>query len=219
MIVENKEMLHIHRNDLYSDIWKIGNEILVDDNFNSHLIDHIKLSSGVLNVNNNMVRLDKYINDVILKIDTEEKLLKLKELSDDDFVCKGLYLLQLLKDSRNKLGDLGIMNREEALEEVRKEKYSDLPSRYHSIWVCDEDSLNFWINKLSKDVTIYKLLLNGNLFKSSELFLPYDGETKEKQKIESEKYWNPVFDSEESLIRKEYLFQGKAKVLKLYKNN
>lgn len=114
---------------------------------------------------------------------------------------------------------LGIMNREKSLEEVRKEKYSNLPSRFHSIWVCDKENLDFWLEKINVDSSIFKVLLNGELFKSSDSFLPNDGETIYNQKIQAETYWNPIFKEEVEERGSEYLFQGKVKILELYKNN
>ena len=60
------------------------------------------------------------------------------------------------------------------------------------------------------------MLLNGELFKSSDLFLPEDGETKENQKIEAYKYWEPKFTSDDEEKSAEYLFQGKVKIIEKY---
>ena len=36
MEVKDKIMYHYHRLGIYDDIWQVGNEIIVDDNFNSY---------------------------------------------------------------------------------------------------------------------------------------------------------------------------------------
>ena len=37
MEIKDKEMLHIHIKGIHDDIWQVGNELLVDENYNSHL--------------------------------------------------------------------------------------------------------------------------------------------------------------------------------------
>ena len=219
MKVKNKEMYHIHKNGVYDDIWQIGNEFIIDDSFISLFNSNRDISSGVRTKNGTIKSLDKYIEEVINGLNTDEKILNLKKLSDEDFLKKGKYLYYVLEDSMAKIRNLSLKNREEALEEIRKEKYPNLPSRYHCIWVCDEKSLDFWITKLRKDSIIYKVELNGELFKSSDSFLPEDGEKKENQKIQADKYWNPVFTDNDQEKTAEYLFQGKVKIIEEFDNN
>ena len=52
----------------------------------------------------------------------------------------------------------------------------------------------------------------GNLFKSSNNFIPDDELTAREMYEASSAYWNPIF-KEEDLCKAEYLFQGKVKVL------
>ena len=217
MRVKNKEMYHIHKNGVYDDIWQLGNELIVDNSFIALFNSKRDIPSGVKTKNGTIRSLDKYIEEVINGLNTDEKMLDLKNLSDEDFLKKGKYLYYVLEDSMIKIRNLSLKNREEALEEIRKEKYPNLPSRYHCIWVCNEKSLDFWIAKLRKDSIIYKVELDGELFKSSDSFLPEDGEKKENQKIEADKYWNPKFTDYDQERTAEYLFQGKVKIIEEYK--
>lgn len=219
MIVNNKEMIHIHKNGLYDDLWKVGNELLIDDNYNSNMCNFNNACSGVKNKDGEIIPLYTYIRKFKEEINNEEKILRVKNLEKQEFIDKTKYLYYMLQDAEKMLYGLGIMNRENSLEEVRKEKYSNLPSRFHSIWVCDKESYEFWIDKLIKDSTTFKVLLNGELFKSSDSFLPLDGDNIFNQKIQAEKYWNPDFKNKEDEKGIEYLFQGKVKILGLYKNN
>lgn len=219
MNVIDKEMYHIHTNGNYDNLWYEGNELTIDDNYNSYYNSNHDIPAGVQCANGHMVPLNNYIDEILQEMNTNEKILKLKELSEEEFLKKGKYLYQILSDSYYKIRKLSIKNREEALEEVRKEKYPNLPSRYHSLWVCDENSLDFWLSKLSKDITLYKILLTGNLFKSSDSFLPHEGYTKEYQKEEALKYWNPVFSDDDQVNTAEYLFQGKIKILNKVEKN
>jgi hypothetical protein len=219
MEVKNKEMYHIHRNGIYDNIWKVGNEIIIDDNFNSCFCSNLDVPSGVRTSDGKICTLDYYIKTIINSINSKEKLLELKQLDEKEFINKGNYLVQVLRDTSIKLKNLSIKNREEALEEVRKEKFNNLPSRFHSIWLCDENSIDFWIKKLRKDSTIYKVLVTGEMFKSYDYLLPTDGKTKAEQKIEAKDYWNPKINEEKHKETTEYLFQGKVKVKKIINLN
>lgn len=105
-------------------------------------------------------------------------------------------------------------NRELMLEKYRKENNPKLPSRLHSIWLADKESLNFWKEQLNgeRKLKLYRVSVTGNLFKSSDSFIPDDELTAKEMYEASSAYWNPVF-SEEDLCKAEYLFQGKVKVL------
>mgnify|MGYP005760124869 FL=1 len=130
MEVRDKIMYHYHRLGIYDDIWQVGNEITIDDNFNSYcgsIID--KFSTGV-KCKNGLVPLeriiDKYIDDIgVENIDLET-------------------ITNLLKDSSAIITKANMYNRELMLEKYRKEHNHDLPSRLHSIWLADKESLNFW---------------------------------------------------------------------------
>ena len=214
MNVIDKEMYHIHIIGNYDEIWQENNEIEVDNNYNSLFISKIiDIPAGVMMKDGNRSVLHKYIKKIIEQIDTEQKILELAKLSEEELIKKGICLHQILWDSYVRLFNLSLKNREEALEEVRQEKYPNLPSRYHSIWVCDESQLGFWKEQLQIESIVLKLLLNGNLFKSSDMFLPNDGDYKEQQKKDAYKYWEPIFNTPEEEAKAEYLFQGKVKIL------
>lgn len=198
MEVRDKIMYHYHRLGIYDDIWQVGNEITIDDNFNSYcgsIID--KFSTGV-KCKNGLVPLeriiDKYIDDIgVENIDLET-------------------ITNLLKDSSAIITKANMYNRELMLEKYRKEHNHDLPSRLHSIWLADKESLNFWKGQFSGKLKLYRVSVTGNLFKSSDSFIPDDELTAKEMYETSSNYWNPTF-KEEDLCKAEYLFQGKVKVL------
>lgn len=198
MEVKDKIMYHYHRLGIYDDIWQIGNEIIVDDNFNSYygsIID--KFSTGVKCVNGifSLDRvIDEYIDDIGLgnvDLNTIEDLLK----------CSSLIIK-----------NINIYNRESMLEKYRKENNPKLPSRLHSIWLADKESLSFWKGQFSGKLKLYRVSITGELFKSSDDFIPDDELTAKEMYETSSNYWNPTF-KEEDLCKAEYLFQGKVKVL------
>lgn len=200
MEVKDKIMYHYHRLGIYDDIWQVGNEIIVDDNFNSYcgsIIDKfttaVKCENGIFSLEK---IIDKYLNDISIEN------VDLKTITN------------LLKASSAIITKADMYNRELMLEKYRKENNPKLPSRLHSIWLADKESLNFWKEQLNggRNLTLYRVSVTGNLFKSSDSFIPDDELTAKEMYQVSSKYWNPVF-SEDDLCKAEYLFQGKVKVL------
>ena len=200
MEVKNKVMYHYHKLGLYDNIWQVGNELIVSDNFNSYYGKIINNFNTAVKYNNGSVSLEMIIEKILKEIGIENIDLKTIEY--------------LLKDSLNIITNTNIFNRELMLEDFRKDYFPNLPSRLHSIWVTDDKSLDFWEKQMSnnKKLVLYRVLLTGNLFKSSDSFIP-DNELTAKEMYESSfNYWNPIF-KEEDLCKAEYLFQGKVKVL------
>ena len=200
MEVKDKIMYHYHRLGIYDNIWQVGNEIIVDDNFNSYCSSIIDKFSTSVKCKNGLFSLEKIIDKYLDDIGIENVDLK--------------TITNLLKDSRAIITNANMYNRELMLENYRKENNPNLPSRLHSIWLADKESLNFWKEQLEKrkKLVLYRVSVTGNLFKSSDSFIPDDELTAREMYEESSKYWNPVF-SEEDLCKAEYLFQGKVKVL------
>ena len=204
MKVENKEMYHYHHIHLFKEIWVPGNELIVDDNFKTSFLNILKYYSSAVNtVTGNKNAFNRTI----------EKYLE----EDQD---KETYIM-LLKEARRIISGANMFTREMALEEIRKQKYPDLPSRKHSIWVCDEKGLDFWKKQLISEehdnLDLYKVSLTGNLFKSSDSFLPDDYYTYENMLKCADEYWNPKFENEVQEEKAEYLFQGKVKILEKVK--
>ncbi len=200
MKVKDKVMYHYHKLGIYDDIWQVGNELLVDNNFNSFcgsIVDKfttaVKCENGIFSLEK---IIDKYLNDISIEN------VDLKTITN------------LLKASSAIITKADMYNRELMLEKYRKENNPKLPSRLHSIWLADKESLNFWKEQLNggRNLTLYRVSVTGNLFKSSDSFIPDDELTAKEMYQVSSKYWNPVF-SEDDLCKAEYLFQGKVKVL------
>lgn len=200
MEVKDKIMYHYHKLGIYDDKWQVGNEFVVNDSFNSFCGSIVDKFSTAIKYKNSLVPLEKIIDKYLDDIGIENVDLK--------------TITNLLKDSRAIITNANIYNRELMLENYRKENNPNLPSRLHSIWLADKESLNFWKEQLEKrkKLVLYRVSVTGNLFKSSDSFIPDDELTAREMYEESSKYWNPVF-SEEDLCKAEYLFQGKVKVL------
>ena len=200
MEVKEKEMYHFHNNKVYNEIWVPGNEIVVDNNFETNYLNVLRFYNTAVNTIEGGRESFNYIIDGYLKHEQDKET-----------------LINLLRKASHLLYGANLFKREMALEEVRKQKYPCLPSRKHSIWLCDEKGLEFWKDQISHHGEIpsdlYRLSVTGNLFKSSDAFIPEFTSGYETNLQEAEKYWNPVFDDEDQESRAEYLFQGKVKIL------
>lgn len=110
------------------------------------------------------------------------------------------------------LSDDPIIRREIALEEIRKEKYPEIISRFHCVWLCDEKTLPYWLGQLPGKV--FRVSATGVIFESSDNFLCGE-EEREYDEIKKDcyKYWEAPFKTEMDYYSKEILFQGKIKVL------
>lgn len=109
--------------------------------------------------------------------------------------------------------------RELILEEVRLRCFNDRPTRYKCMWLTDEESLPFWLDTLKniKELKTYELEVDGNIFVSTNSLLPDGYITKDLIYSKALEYWNPKEEDLKDAKDKEYLFEGKVKVLKRIK--
>ena len=205
MQVSDKILYHFHKLHRPSDMWIPNNEFVIDNNFKNYYLNVLdSFDTTVETVKKNRVPFDFIIKDY------------LEEEQDVETYIK------MLKDARRIIYSANIFKRELALETVRQEKFPNLPSRKHVLWMCDDKQLDFWEKALVDGSTeykleLYKVLVNGNIFKSSHNFLPSFSDPYETNLKDAENYWNPVFKTEDDEETAEYLFQGKVKVLKKIK--
>ena len=203
MKVENQEMYHFHNNECYNDLWVLDNEIIVDNNFKSNYLNILNCFTTAVNITTGGKEAFNHIINGYLKEEQDKEL-----------------LIDMLKEASHIINCMNIFKREMALEEIRKQKYPQLPSRKHSIWLCDEKGIDFWKNQLSNGddtLDLYKVLVTGNLFKSSDSFIPNNYSNYETNLSEAMQYWDPHFINEEQEQKAEYLFQGKLKILEKVK--
>ena len=102
--------------------------------------------------------------------------------------------------------------RELALEEVRKEKYPNYPSRLNCLYVTkDKQDALEWTNILKRNhkecKQILTLELTGDLYTFDGNLMRRQNVSYEEQLKRAEEYWNSTSDNPE------YLFYGEAKVV------
>lgn len=106
--------------------------------------------------------------------------------------------------------------RELVFEKVRKEQFSDLPSRQKCLYVMPEDyeTINYWWNRLPAeekgDRVLFKLKLTGKIFKANQQFVCTTYESVSRIKELSVLYWSGTPGVRD--IEDEYLFVGNVVV-------
>lgn len=200
MQVTDHIMYHFHNNKFHNELWVPDSEIIVDDNFDTEFLKILRYFSTAVNLTEGGRKSFDHIIDNYLKVKQDEKM-----------------LIDMLKEARRIIYEMNIFKRELALEEIRAEKHPELPSRKHSIWLCNENGIDFWQTQISQKgeqpPQLFKVSVTGNLFKSSDSFIPDDDINFETSLAAAERYWNPNFETEEQEKKAEYLFQGRVKVL------
>ena len=109
--------------------------------------------------------------------------------------------------------------RELAVEEVRKAKYPNLPSRLRCMFLSNTkqvvlDNLKtFHLKGVGKHFQAVAVKLTGELFYAKSVALPRNGLSYGEYMEIADKYWSQDQDSAESV--KEILFEGKAEIVEI----
>lgn len=191
--MDNDNLYHIHRNENQDNLWYVGNEIIVDDNFQSNFYTSLLKEERPL-----VQRYGVYDIDYFIAMMEEMKLHNFKDSNNNFLFHKLLHCCYSLR-------------RERALEEGRKIFALNCPSRMHSIFLTGKSDLSYWENCVgNQSFHTFSLNCNGNLFVSSDSFFPQYTLLFDKQVEQSKIYWNPEI---EKVKHKEILFQGTAKII------
>lgn len=191
--MEKKRLYHIHRMETMDDIWNQNTKIEITKNSMGYFFQKLLESEKIL-----IERYGQYDIDYIIARMEELKYLNLVE--EEHFRTFERYLNHFY-----------FLRREVALEEGRKIYAQTAPSRIHCLFLTDDMDLEYWKSIVGKNEYVtYLLELEGDLFVSSDRYFPDSTLLLEKQIEKSKEYWQP----KSLTIRKEYLFQGKARIVK-----
>lgn len=196
MKLNENNLYHVHRKGIMDEVWHIGNVIEITDNFDSYINKKCNYYNKSI-----IERYKEYDYDIDYIISILEKM-KSKNIIDDDIIL----------DFNIVLSNCYILRREQALEEGRKIFNPTAPSRLHCIYLTDIINLPYWQMSVgNNNFETFLLELEGDLFISSDKYFPNDKLMFDIQVEESKKYWQN--EMKKSNISKEYLFQGKVKIL------
>lgn len=199
--VNNRIMYRIIKNKYLSDEWEVGNNFTIDEKYNSfgyYSINHIYKQEY------NNKEIDDLCEDAYNGAFNKEELLKIKD------IIKMFYI--------NYTCD----HKEYLLENIRKDEFPNLISRMHCLFLTDKESLPYWKNVFrNMNTSLFKIEVSGLMFLSHSCLLPQRRATFFEQENQARCYWqNKLKENPYHITNdREYLFQGKVKVLKKYEND
>lgn len=203
------ELYHIHLKGNKDFKWQVGNIINIDKTFDSVMNQRQQNFCQLIKLNNTNVQYSIYLAQYFDEIQNKTSIKK-EELEKLKSLLEAGYRLSY---------NANFFKRESSLENCRKDNYSSLPSRLHSIYLCDKDGLEYWQDNIieqNKESEIFKVYATGTIFKTNEQLLPKEETTYGESYNASFKYWNPKFKNVPKYAN-EYLVQGKVKILEKLK--
>lgn len=208
--MQEMELYHIHKKNNTDKKWIEKGLIKIDNNFNSVMNQRQQSFSQTILIEESKIEYYMYLANYLGRIKD------LKSIRQDDLE----ELKSLIEIGFQMSYNANFFKRESALEDCRKEHYIELPSRLHSIYLCDRDGLEYWRDIISNnkqdEVEIFKVLATGKVFKTNEQLLPCETESYGENYNSAFKYWNPKFKDVPNYTN-EYLAQGTIKILEKVK--
>ena len=196
--VNNRIFYRFVNNRYIDDMWEVGNDFIVDDNFES-------FAESFFTEKPTLKYKDKYLFNLC------DDAIKGKINKDDLIAIKQLIKAYLNNQPLNL--------REYILETIRREEFPNLISRAHCLFLFDKPSLKYWNDTLNNEKkTLFKLEVSGTAFCGHACLLPQTSKKIYTQEYQARCYWqNKLQDNPYHITNdREYLFQGKVKVLKKY---
>lgn len=113
--------------------------------------------------------------------------------------------------------------KEIALEEVRKEKFPNLPSRLHCMYLsinkdialANAESMRQSREKNGSHFQVVAVKLNGTIFKAGKVYVFRESKSYQYYKEKANAYWQQKGLKDEDV--KEVLFEGKAEIVEILK--
>jgi len=186
----DQKYYHIHKKGINDNMWKIGNIIEIKENdFINRCLNFTNVINAYNNTNvplQNVIDYSMQINDVQTQI-------------------------SLLPIARSAILEYAMLIRELVYEEVRKEKYSHLPSRHNCIWLCRKEQIEYWKEQILCECEIFEIQVFGPVHKTRNLYISLPSDDYYTIKKKAKEYWsentNSLYEDDE------YLYSGKFKIL------
>jgi len=200
--MEKMELYHLHKVGDHDKFWHEKAVIKVNSNFKNTMYERYQNFSASISVDDGG-RIN--LCDLILLMKQSGRSIPEEMLND------------LIDYSYSVSFNASVFKRESALENYRLSKNYSHPSRLHSVYLTDEAGIDSWIGKLgNQKLELFRVEAEGNIFKTSEYFIPDETSTYEETFNKAFNYWNPNFKNVPKDAN-EYLVQGNIKVLERIK--
>ncbi len=192
--MEKQELYHFHKAGCYDHFWKVGNTINVSDDFKSPTY---KRFCDFTTASSTFTKDKANLQDVI-------------NYYFESGEINGKIAMKIIEEAYKVSFKANEFKRESALENFRVNNNYMYPSRLHSLYLTDEKGILEWSKKFGRsNLELHRVEIEGDIFKTSEFFIPDETLPYDKFYEKSYYYWNPNFKKapEDS---NEYLVQGKV---------
>lgn len=192
--MEKQELYHFHKAGCYDHFWKVGNTINVSNDFKSSTY---KRFCDFTTASSTFTKDKANLQDVI-------------NYYFESGEINGKIAMKIIEEAYRVSFRANEFKRESALENFRVNNNHMYPSRLHSMYLTDEKGILEWSKKFGRsNLELYRVEIEGDIFKTSEFFIPDETLPYDKFYEKSYYYWNPNFKKapEDS---NEYLAQGKV---------
>ena len=213
------ELYHVHIFNKENRKWKENKKIIIPSDFESGMYRrHISFTQSAIMPTFEGLEQIMYTSIIQNAYQQIVNIHNPRELSREQL--EGLK--EILENSYLYLSEANMFKRESALEKYRQDYCQDLPSRLHSIYLCDEAGLSFWEKTLAPlsrdgDISVFKVRAKGNIFQTNEQLLPFETNDFETAYKEAFHYWNPGEKAKLYPEQNEHLVQGEIQILKRMK--
>lgn len=187
----NEIFYHIHKINNKDEVWKVENELEIGKDNNKFFEESMNFESKILMDNKKYPFKNVY-----------EHYLSTKNIQGE---------LKLLDDANNFINEFQILIRELGMEEIRRNLFPQIPSRQKCIWLCRKEQINYWKNRISGKIDIFKVEIFDEPFKTRESFIPLPSDSYNEILRKSKEYWQGVDNTLNE--DDEYLYVGKLKII------
>ena len=198
MYVEDRIMYHIHKEKFFPELWKVGNtiefnKVIKNEFMKFYDYQYFSINSPILG--------NKYL------VEFMKNASKHSDFVQGDNIVLSLYdFLRLTKGFSYSCGFIT----ETIFEQVRNDSFSNYPSRFKCIWLCEESDIPYWKSQLSTESSVYKVRVTGELHTADSSLLPGDTLNHDAIRKMARDYWNGIIKKNSS---KEILFSGKVDII------
>lgn len=200
--MSNESLLyHIHTlGTPYDPLWKPGSTFTVKQGERNHFLRYCDTATiGIHHPNGPTIPISQAINKYQ---EAPEKLWH-------------QHCRTLLQQAGKAVKEMGMYIREVIFEEIRRNQFSDLPSRLSCIWLCDAAGITHWWPRLRSDnKIILKTRVVGTFHRANPAFLIADSIGHDELRSLARKYWSGETVRNEP--SEELLFCGQIHVLHQY---
>jgi hypothetical protein len=221
MKISNQHYYHVHK-QMETDIWSIGQKKNFDKSRLNHHIGVSKInctSSLPENYRSDFTNSRKLVDKLTEMINVINQIPNIQEqnnqLQDLTLLCQAI-----IKQNTNYLGYYIKYLRELIFEDIRSKEFNDKPSRFHSIWLCNENELESWYDIISQggkiDVDVCKVSCTGVIHHANASLILADSLQIFEYEDLARRYWQETPFTTEHCKDSEILFEGELTIIEKY---